>query len=149
MNRYPIHTNYDQRELPIGIVELKEDIPNYAVVNGAIVPMVRLIKNNPDEASIINFGLVLRKAVDINRPYIGDPGYNEFKGIAAISREDDDPIADTRISIGTPKTNSSVDDFYFVFRGDPEKVIEVLERVFSIAKVILPGGHYTDHRRVR
>jgi hypothetical protein len=62
---------------------------------------------------------------------------------AAIIREPDDPIADTRISIGTPKGK---DDFYFVFRGDPEKVVELLERVLPVVQAALPAGLYEDTR---
>jgi hypothetical protein len=62
---------------------------------------------------------------------------------AAVIREPDDPVADTRISIRTPKGK---DDFYFVFRGDPEKVVELLERVLPVVKAALPAGLYEDKR---
>lgn len=62
---------------------------------------------------------------------------------AAIIRERDDLFADARISIGTPRGK---EDFYFVFRGDPEKVVALLERVLPVVKAALPAGLYEDQR---
>lgn len=61
----------------------------------------------------------------------------------SITREPDDPIAETRISLGNPR---GLKDFYIVFRGDPEKVVELLETALTVAKHALPEGLYTDKR---
>lgn len=61
----------------------------------------------------------------------------------AITREPDDQIAETRISLGNPK---GMNDFYIVFRGDPEKVVELLGKAHEVAKHALPRGLYTDKR---
>lgn len=61
-----------------------------------------------------------------------------------LKREDDDPIAETRISLGQPRGS---EDFYLVFRGDPEKVIILLDAALSVAKIALPKGKYEDNRR--
>lgn len=62
----------------------------------------------------------------------------------SIIRESDDLLADPRISLGSPR---GISDFYLVFRGDPEKVINLLERALDVAKVALPTGEYEDRRR--
>lgn len=64
--------------------------------------------------------------------------------ITSFIREDDDPFTDARISIGCPRES---DDFYFVFRGDPDQVVALLERVIPIAKEALTAREYKDHRR--
>lgn len=64
----------------------------------------------------------------------------------SIIREENDLIADVRISLGTPKGMS---DFYLVFRGDPQKVIELLDRAHKVAKEALMTGQYEDHRAIK
>jgi hypothetical protein len=64
----------------------------------------------------------------------------------SIIREEDDPRADTRISLGSPK---DFDGFYIVFRGEPEKVIDLLEKASIAAKVALPEKKFDDHRRMQ
>lgn len=61
----------------------------------------------------------------------------------SIIREDDDVLAEVRISIGKPP---EFDGIYIVFRGEPKKVIEVLERALIEAKVMLPEHIYQDDR---
>lgn len=61
----------------------------------------------------------------------------------SITREPDDRIAETRISLGNPRGSR---DFYIVFRGDPEKVIDLMEKALEVAKHALPNGIYTDKR---
>jgi hypothetical protein len=61
----------------------------------------------------------------------------------SIIREPDDPIAEVRISLGSPK---GVKDFYLVFRGDPDKVVELLETAHTVARAALPEGMYEDQR---
>jgi hypothetical protein len=61
----------------------------------------------------------------------------------SIIREPDDPIAEVRISLGAPPKSK---DFYIVFRGQPEKVIDLLENALEVAKHTLPKGLYEDHR---
>jgi hypothetical protein len=61
-----------------------------------------------------------------------------------IVREPDDPIAETRISIGNPRETPR--DFYIVFRGEPEKVVALLEYSLEVAKVALPAEMYKDDR---
>lgn len=62
----------------------------------------------------------------------------------SIIREDDDLIADARVSLGSPP---GLDDFYLVFRGSPDKVVALLERALPVAKKALTAGEYEDHRR--
>lgn len=64
---------------------------------------------------------------------------------ASIIREDDDLLAESRISIGNLRES---EDFYFVFRGHPQKVIFLLERILPIVKKALIAGEYEDHRRM-
>ena len=61
----------------------------------------------------------------------------------SIIREPDDLIADARISLGCPR---GVDDFYIVFRGDPDKVVNLLRNALEVAEEALPKGEYDDHR---
>jgi hypothetical protein len=61
----------------------------------------------------------------------------------SIIREPDDPIAEVRISLGSPK---GAKDFYLVFRGDPEKVVELLKTAHIVARAALPEGMYEDKR---
>lgn len=62
----------------------------------------------------------------------------------SIIREPDDNIAETRISLGNPR--EMPDDFYIVFRGNPEKVVNLLRKALAVAEVALPAGHYKDTR---
>jgi hypothetical protein len=64
----------------------------------------------------------------------------------SIIREPDDLLADVRISLGSPR---GLDDFYLVFRGDPKKVIELLEKALLVAKEALPAEMYEDHREIQ
>jgi hypothetical protein len=59
----------------------------------------------------------------------------------SIIREPDDPIADARISIGSPRGS---EDFYFVFRGDPEQVIALLEKALPVVKAAFSANMYDD-----
>lgn len=61
----------------------------------------------------------------------------------SVSREPDDPIAKVRISLGKPKDS---DDFYLVFRGEPEEVVNLLKDALFAAEHLLPAGHYIDKR---
>lgn len=62
-----------------------------------------------------------------------------------IIRELDDPIAEVRISLGSPPDSN---DFYVVFRGDPEKVIRLLHDAWLAAQEALPKGKYKDDRKL-
>jgi len=62
---------------------------------------------------------------------------------ASIIREPDDLIAEVRISLGSPRGSK---DFYLVFRGDPEKVIDLLRTALEVAEEDLPKRNYDDHR---
>jgi len=64
----------------------------------------------------------------------------------SIIREDDDLIAEARISLGSPPLS---EDFYLVFRGSPDKVIALLEHALPIAKRALLAGEYDDRRQPR
>jgi hypothetical protein len=61
----------------------------------------------------------------------------------SIIREADDVLAEVRISIGKPP---GFDGIYIVFRGEPKKVIEVLEKALIEARVMLPDHIYQDDR---
>lgn len=61
----------------------------------------------------------------------------------SITREQDDLIAEARISLGKPH---NFDGFYIVFRGEPEKVIELLRQAAVAAERLLPLGEYSDRR---
>lgn len=61
----------------------------------------------------------------------------------SLIREPDDPIAEVRISLGSPIGS---DDFYLVFRGDPEKVVDLLQKALAVARTALPEGMYDDQR---
>lgn len=79
-------------------------------------------------------------------PYEGADAYHLH-----FSREDDDtvdvpgegPMEALRISIGG---NAKI-GFYFKFRGDPERVLEMLEIVHEGARQQLLRGRYDDLRR--
>jgi len=60
-----------------------------------------------------------------------------------IIREPDDLLAETRISLGSLPQQCGI---YLVFRGDPEKVIEVLQKALEKATEALPKGNYQDKR---
>ena len=64
--------------------------------------------------------------------------------LVQLVREPDDEIAEVRISLGTPRGQ---DAFYLVFRGEPEKVVELLKQAHAVAAVALPNGTYQDMRR--
>lgn len=64
----------------------------------------------------------------------------------SIIREDDDFIADVRISLGSPR---GFDAFYIVFRGEPQKVIDLLDKAASVAKEDLAAGKYDDRRGMK
>lgn len=64
--------------------------------------------------------------------------------IVSIIREDDDLLANARISLGSPPKS---EHFYLVFRGNPEDVVELLERALPVARDRLRAGEYEDHRR--
>lgn len=64
----------------------------------------------------------------------------------SIIREEQDLIADVRISLGSPRYST---DFYLVFRGDPQKTIELLDRAHKVAKEALMTGQYEDHRKIK
>ena len=57
-------------------------------------------------------------------------------------REPDDRLANVRISLGTKSRLGS----YMVFRGDPEKVIDLLEEAVVEARRTLLKGDYKDNR---
>lgn len=61
----------------------------------------------------------------------------------AIIREPDDKLAETRISVGSLPGQIGM---YLTFRGDPDKVIDVLEQTLEKAKEALPQGEYDDKR---
>lgn len=60
----------------------------------------------------------------------------------SIVREPDDRLADVRVSLGRKRRLGA----YIVFRGDPERVIELLETMLAVARAALPTGQYTDKR---
>lgn len=63
MTRFPIYPNYDHRELPIGFVEINEEVPMEVLNECAIIPA--LIKQPQDsEFKTVEFGLVQRVDVD-------------------------------------------------------------------------------------
>lgn len=59
--------------------------------------------------------------------------------LISIVREPDDPIADARIALGSPLNSK---DFYIIFRGDPDKVIALLENALAAAKQHIPNENY-------
>lgn len=70
-----------------------------------------------------------------------------------VTREDDDQrmiagktVNVLRASIGG---NDDMGGFYLVFRGEPAKVVEMLEMMTEAAKNMLPRGQYKDKRRRR
>jgi len=67
--RYPIHLNYEQTAIPIGFVELNDDVDASAINNGAIVPLLRK-KDGEDKYQTTSFGLVPRQMVDITKSYV-------------------------------------------------------------------------------
>lgn len=60
-----------------------------------------------------------------------------------ITREPDDRMAETRVSIGSLPNEAGA---YLVFRGEPDSVIRILEMTLEKAKTALPNGEYTDKR---
>jgi hypothetical protein len=81
--------------------------------------------------------------------------YGSYEGAEAyrvsVSREDDDTVnvpgkgemEALRASIGG---NDEI-GFYLVFRGEPKKVVKMLEMMTAAAKDMLPRGNYKDERR--
>jgi hypothetical protein len=65
--------------------------------------------------------------------------------IWSISREPDDRLAKTRISLGSVDMGND-EGAYIVFRGNPEKVVELLEKAYKEAQRKLPRGEYADKR---
>ncbi len=63
--------------------------------------------------------------------------------IVTITREPDDKLAKTRISLGDMKEGTG---FYIVFRGEPENVVHLLQEALAVAQVSLPAGKYSDRR---
>jgi hypothetical protein len=63
----------------------------------------------------------------------------------AVIREDDDPIATTRISLGTVRMVP--DNLYLVFRGEPADLIKLLEDALEAARILLPEKMYEDLRQ--
>lgn len=63
----------------------------------------------------------------------------------SLIRESDDTLTYARVSLGGPK---GTDDFYLVFRGDPQAVVDLLEKAFAVAKEALPAGMYDDRRDI-
>lgn len=61
----------------------------------------------------------------------------------SLTREPDDKLAETRISIGSLPNDKGT---YLVFRGKPEAVIHTLEITLEKAKEELPKGNYQDKR---
>jgi hypothetical protein len=60
-----------------------------------------------------------------------------------VTREPDDKLAETRVSIGSLPDEQGA---YLVFRGDPDKVVDILEQALDTAKGRLPQGAYKDTR---
>lgn len=63
-----------------------------------------------------------------------------------IAREEDDLLTDARISLGQVR---GLEAFYLIFRGDPEKVIALLEKALLVAQKDLPARNYVDGREPR
>jgi hypothetical protein len=53
-----------------------------------------------------------------------------------------EPIDVLRVALG----GSRAVGFYFVFRGDPEEVIELAEMMVAAARPVLREGRYLDER---
>lgn len=73
----------------------------------------------------------------------------EFHRIV-VTREDDNVVI---LPSGKtlPKVEASIGGndeigYYLVFRGDPEKVTEMLDMMTQAAKQMLPAGRYNDKR---
>lgn len=61
--------------------------------------------------------------------------------VVSVIREPDDPIAAVRISLGRPR---GLKDYYIVFRGDPDKVLDLMREALTAAEQLLPAGKYQD-----
>lgn len=61
----------------------------------------------------------------------------------SLTREPDDKLAETRISIGSLPNDKGT---YLVFRGEPDAVIHTLEITLAKAKEEFPKGNYQDKR---
>ena len=60
----------------------------------------------------------------------------------SITREPKDRLADVRISLGSVRKLGA----YIVFRGEPEEVIELLEKTLQEAREAVLTGKYEDKR---
>lgn len=63
--------------------------------------------------------------------------------LVTISRQDDDEIAEARVSLGKPK---GLDGFYIVFRGEPDKVLKLMREALDVAEHAIVEGRYADKR---
>lgn len=68
----------------------------------------------------------------------------------AVTREDDN-VVELPGGKTLPKIEASIGGndeigYYLVFRGDPEKVTEMLDMMTQAAKQMLPAGRYNDKR---
>lgn len=68
-----------------------------------------------------------------------------------VTRDDDDyltiegkEVNVLRASIGG---NDDIGGYYLAFRGEPEKIVKMLEMMTEAAKDMLPRGQYKDTRR--
>lgn len=66
-----------------------------------------------------------------------------------VTRENDDSIKIEGKSVDVLRASIGGNDsigFYLVFRGDPAKVVTMLEMMAEAAKDMLPRGQYKDER---
>lgn len=87
MNRYSIYLNYNLATIPIGFVELDDEIRVDVIREGAIVPYLR--KGNKDENySVVAFGFISRTSVDTRsrEPSEGDDLRDIANSIREIAR---------------------------------------------------------------
>ena len=62
--------------------------------------------------------------------------------IWSVIRENDDNVADVRVSLGKKKNLGA----YIVFRGEPEETIRLLDEALKEARLLLPTDAYEDRR---
>jgi hypothetical protein len=62
----------------------------------------------------------------------------------SVTREPDDKLAKTRLSMGTPR--GTTQGAYLVFRGEPEDIIRLLEDAVEHAVPYLRAKNYNDKR---
>lgn len=60
----------------------------------------------------------------------------------AVVREDDDKLAESRISLGRAKGVG----MYIVFRGEPDKALKLLRDALAVAEHAIVEGRYADKR---